>query len=80
MTMPGMTGEETLAALRRVQPDVRVVLASGYSELEAGRRFASAIIDGFVQKPYTLETLAERMRVASAVIAPADTGRARQRS
>jgi CheY-like chemotaxis protein len=62
MTMPAMSGEETFRELRRIQPEVRVVLSSGYNEVEASRRFSGKRLAGFVQKPYTAARLAEAMQ------------------
>src|SRR5262249_12246911 len=39
MTMPVMSGEETFREPRAIKPDVRVILSSGYNEVEAVRRF-----------------------------------------
>jgi CheY-like chemotaxis protein len=55
--MPVMGGEETLRALRRVKPGVRVILSSGYDEREATRRFSGSSLSGFVQKPYSAARL-----------------------
>ena len=62
MTMPVMSGEETLRGLRSVQPGVKVILSSGYNEAEAIRRFAGKGLAGFVQKPYTATRLAHAIR------------------
>jgi len=58
MTMPRMDGQETFRRLRAVNPEVRVVLSSGYNEQDATNRFAGKGLAGFIQKPYTLEELA----------------------
>jgi DNA-binding NarL/FixJ family response regulator len=63
-TMPGMSGAETFEKLRAIEPDVRVVLASGYTEEDATRLFGSGGIRGFVMKPFTAETLVERVLAA----------------
>jgi CheY-like chemotaxis protein len=57
LSMPGLGGEETFRALRAVNPDVRVVLSSGYQEGEASRHFAAGDLIGFLQKPYDAATL-----------------------
>ena len=62
MTMPVMSGEETFRQLRLIQPDVRVILSSGYNEAEATRRFSGKKLAGFVQKPYTSARLAEAVK------------------
>lgn len=64
MTMPVMSGEEALALIKQIRPDVPVVASSGYSETEAARRFAPALLAGFVQKPYTAAALAGSIRAA----------------
>jgi len=51
LTMPQMNGEETFRALKDIQPDVRVVLNSGYAELEMLDRFRGRGFAGYLQKP-----------------------------
>jgi PAS domain S-box-containing protein len=58
LTMPQMGGVETFRELRRIRPDVRVVLCSGYSEQDALSHFAGEGLAGFVQKPFRLTDLA----------------------
>ena len=62
MTMPVMSGEETLGALRTRYPKVKVVLSTGYDEVEASQRFADKGLAGFLQKPYASRTLLERVK------------------
>ena len=64
LTMPVMTGEQTLSHLRRVRGDVAVLLSSGFSRSEATRRFGAANLAGFLQKPYTAAQLAKAVRDA----------------
>ncbi len=51
-TMPKMGGEEAFRRMRRIRPDVRVVLTSGYNEQEVTSRFAGKELSGFLQKPF----------------------------
>jgi PAS domain S-box-containing protein len=60
MTMPVMSGEETLQALLAIRRDVPVIATSGYNEMEALRRFGEGL-SGFIQKPYTPRSLAEKI-------------------
>jgi CheY-like chemotaxis protein len=53
LTMPGLSGKETLVALRRIKPDVPVLVTSGYCESDAASHFVGEPIGGFLQKPYT---------------------------
>ncbi len=57
MTMPGMSGQEVFTEIRRIRPDARVVLISGYDEREATSHFANKDLFGFLQKPITLKGL-----------------------
>jgi DNA-binding NarL/FixJ family response regulator len=57
--MPHMDGAEAFGELRRLNPDVRVVLASGYSQEDVGARFAGKGPDSVLQKPYALVKLRE---------------------
>ena len=62
LSMPGLSGEETFEALRAIDPSVRVLLSSGYSEAEATRRFVGRGLAGFLQKPYRPGALVEAVR------------------
>jgi PAS domain S-box-containing protein len=64
MTMPKLDGEETFRKLRQIHQGAPVVLMSGFSEHEIGGRFAGQGLAGFLAKPFTLETLADRLRAA----------------
>ena len=64
LSMPGLSGEETFEALREIDPTVRVLLSSGYSEAEATRRFVGRGLAGFLQKPYRPGSLIEAVRRA----------------
>jgi DNA-binding NtrC family response regulator len=50
--------------LRQIQPDVRVVLSSGYTEEDATRRFSDRDLVSFLQKPYALSDLIAAVRTA----------------
>jgi PAS domain S-box-containing protein len=62
LTMPVMSGEEALRQMQLVNPQVRVLLTSGYNEVEAVQRFAGKGLAGFIQKPYTAAALAEKVK------------------
>ncbi|MBN2183702.1 MAG: PAS domain-containing protein [Candidatus Krumholzibacteriota bacterium] len=52
LTMPNMSGEETFRELRRLKSDVKVIMSSGYNEVEVVNRFSGKKLTGFIQKPY----------------------------
>ena len=62
LTMPNMDGEETFRELRRIKPDVRVLMSSGYSEQEISSRFAGQRLMGFIHKPYRSSELYAKVR------------------
>jgi len=64
MTMPVMSGEETLSHLRAIRPQLPVILSSGYNEVEATRRLTGKGLAGFIQKPYSASRLAEQIKIA----------------
>ena len=58
LSMPGMSGVETYAHLRQINPNVPIVLTSGYSETESLSRFKKDNrLSGFIQKPFHMRTL-----------------------
>jgi PAS domain S-box-containing protein len=62
LTMPCMDGEETYRELRRIRANVRIIMASGYSEQEIARRFTGQELAGFVEKPYQAAALSAKLR------------------
>ena len=65
LTMPGMDGFATFTALRQLQPDQRIVVFSGYSAQDAKQRFAGQNLNGFLQKPFSADSLREALRAAT---------------
>ena len=64
MTMPLMSGEEALRRLQAIRPGVRTIASSGYNAAMAMQRFAGYGLKDFIQKPYTAEQLAEKVKAA----------------
>ena len=64
MTMPGMSGEETLEHIRAVRPDLPVILSSGYNEVDATRSLTGKGLARFIQKPYSASRLAGQIKIA----------------
>ena len=61
LSMPGLSGEETLKKLHQIDPQVRILLSSGYSESEVTRGLDQNGLVGFLQKPYRMDTLLEEV-------------------
>ncbi|MBL0715032.1 MAG: response regulator [Desulfosarcina sp.] len=60
--MPGMGGREVFEALRQLDPDVRVLLSSGYSSNNQVAHMLDQGCKGFIQKPYDTVRMARKMR------------------
>lgn len=64
LTMPKMDGEQCYRELRKLCPDIKVIMSSGYNDLEVSQRFVGKGIAGFVQKPYKLSVLRDVIKIA----------------
>ena len=64
MVMPGMDGAHTLAALRTVRPDIRVILSSGFMRGYDAQDLMARGVSDFLQKPYRKSQLAEKVAFA----------------
>jgi two-component system, cell cycle sensor histidine kinase and response regulator CckA len=62
LTMPRMDGEETLRNLQTINPNIRIILSSGFNEQSTINRFVGRGIAGFLPKPFTIEMLTEQLR------------------
>ena len=62
LLMPGMGGQKTMEKLLELDPEVRVIIASGYSTPQEIRKVMSAGAAGFVAKPYRLGKLLKAVR------------------
>ena len=62
LTMPHMDGEEAFREIIDVRPDARVLLMSGFNEQDAISRFTGKRLAGFLQKPFTLSDLREKLQ------------------
>ncbi len=52
VTMPRLSGDEVFHVIRRMRPEVPVILSSGFGEQEATARLVGRGLAGFLQKPY----------------------------
>ena len=61
LTMPHMDGEQAFRQMRHQNPEVRVILCSGYNEVDATQRFTGKGLAGFIQKPYNMKVLRAKL-------------------
>jgi CheY-like chemotaxis protein len=62
MIMPGISGSDTFDRLRQTNPNVKVLLSSGYSLTGEAQAILDRGCNGFLQKPFKLEELSGKVR------------------
>jgi PAS domain S-box-containing protein len=65
MRMPGMNGEETLYALQKIAPHLRVVMTSGHGAEGAVAKLVAEGAVGYLQKPYSEPELLEQFGLSA---------------
>jgi len=61
-TMPQMTGDVLTRALRRLRPDIPIILETGFSHTIDAEQAAALGIDAFLLKPWTVRELARTIQ------------------
>ncbi len=76
--MPGMGGDQCLEELMKLDPEVKIIIASGYPVEDRIEELADKGVAGFIGKPYRLAGLLQKVRevLDGALIS---TGRDRRR-
>ena len=62
MIMPDMGGGETYDRMKEINPDIKVLLSSGYSIDGEATEILKRGCDGFIQKPFDMQELSQRIR------------------
>lgn len=62
IVMPVMDGKEVFAGMKRIKPDLQVLLASGYGIDWQARRMIEDGCQGFIQKPFKLNEISHQIR------------------
>jgi CheY-like chemotaxis protein len=60
--MPHLGGADTYRQLRRLNPNARVIVMSGYNEQEVSSLFAGKGVGDFLQKPFTPVELQAKLK------------------
>jgi len=60
--MKGLSGADTFHQLRQLKPDLAVILCTGYSHNSIVEKLMAAGARDFIQKPFKMKTLAEKIR------------------
>jgi signal transduction histidine kinase len=61
MIMPGMNGSETFDRLQQIDPNIKVLLSSGYSLDGDAQKILERGGRGFIQKPFSLSLLSQKI-------------------
>ncbi len=62
MILPDMGGGDTYDRLKEINPGIKVLLASGYDIDYQGRDIMERGCDAFIQKPFNMNELLEKIR------------------
>ena len=62
MIMPDMSGSDTYDRMKEFNPDIKVLLASGYSINGTATEIMDRGCDGFIQKPFKMKELSQKLR------------------
>jgi two-component system cell cycle sensor histidine kinase/response regulator CckA len=62
MIIPGMSGGETFDRLREINPEIRVLLSSGYSLDGEAQAIMDRGCNGFIQKPFQLSNFSNKVK------------------
>ena len=62
LVMPQMDGLTAIPRIKEINPDAKVLLASGYSINGQASKIMERGCDGFIQKPFTLKQLSTKIR------------------
>lgn len=72
--LPGASGYELIRELRMSHPDLKVFVMTAYDHESAPRQAFSVRADGFLSKPFSMETLRD-MLASHLLLAPARRGK-----
>ena len=62
MIMPGMNGGETYKQLKAINPDVKVILSTGFSGSDQAQQILDSGCQALIQKPFRVDDLSQKIR------------------
>ena len=60
--MPGLTGDEVLARMKEINPEIRALMITAYGDVDTAVKVMKLGADDFLSKPVNLETLLAKIR------------------
>ena len=62
MSMPGLSGFEVFYKLKEINPKVKILLHSGFKDVEKVEKLLADGASGFLNKPYTMDELFSKLK------------------
>jgi len=62
MIMPGVGGGKAYDRMKKINPDIKVLLSSGYSINGQAEEILERGCDGFIQKPFNMRQFSQKIR------------------
>jgi PAS domain S-box-containing protein len=61
IVMPDMGGDEVYDRLKEIDPEVKILLCSGYSIDDQAREIMERGCEGFIQKPFSMKAMSDKL-------------------
>ncbi len=62
MNMPEMAGDKLVVELKKIRPDIPIIICTGFSDTMTKEKAASISISGFLMKPIVMKNLVQKIR------------------
>jgi len=62
--MPGMTGQQTLPEIKRIDPDIEVVVLTGHASVDIAAEMMAHGGSDYILKPYAMDELLDIIHIA----------------
>jgi len=67
LVLPGMSGKEVMQKLKEINPEIKAIVSSGYSNDPLIAMYENAGFKGMLNKPYTLQELEDVLKQLSLI-------------
>ena len=61
LVMPSMSGQQAFEKIRAIDPDIKIIVSSGYSREEEIEKMMQKGCDGYILKPFDMATLSRKL-------------------
>jgi PAS domain S-box-containing protein len=61
LVMPSMSGQQAFEKIRAIDPDIKIIVSSGYSREEEIEKMMQKGCDGYILKPFDMATLSKKL-------------------